>query len=71
MVDHEDELSHIHSIVYDVKYRGRVHGVCPEAFKSKYCKSKWMSADMIIEQAILSRPTMALVEAMKIDASLK
>jgi hypothetical protein len=71
IVDHENQDTLTRSIVYDVKYRGKVHSGCPDAFKNKYIKSKWMTADMIMEQTSLSSPTKALVAAMKIDSSMK
>jgi len=71
IVDYEDANVLTRSIVYDVKYRGKVHSGCPDAFKNKYSKSKWMSSDMIMEQTSLSSPTKALVAAMRIDSSMK
>jgi len=71
MIDYEDANVLTRSIVYDVKYRGKVHSGCPDAFKNKYSKSKWMTPDMIMEQTALSSPTKALVAAMKIDSSMK
>ena len=71
IVDCENEVTLTQSIVYDVKYRGKVHSGCPEAFKDKYTKSKWMTADMVMGEPYLSQPTKALVAAMRADSSLK
>ena len=71
MVDYADETLMTRSIVYDVRYRGKIHSGCPDEFKNKYCSSKWMTADMIMEQKSLSSPTKALVAAIKVDSSLK
>lgn len=71
VIDYEDHNVLTRSIVYDVKYRGKVHSGCPDSFKNKYIKSKWMTPDMIMEQTSLSSPTKALVAAMRIDSSMK
>ena len=71
IVDYEDAHTLTRSIVYDIKYKGKVHSGCPEAYKDKYKSSKWMTLDMIMDQKSLSSSTKALIEAIKIDNSLK
>lgn len=71
VVDNEDASTLTRSIVYDIKYRGKVNSGCPETFKSKYIKSKWMTLDMIGQQQHLSSSTRSLLVAIKIDPNLR
>lgn len=74
MVDYVDQAESgdtRHSIVYDIKYRGKVHPGCPESCKDRYSKGKWMHVDTLKEQPGLSHPTLSLVAAMETDSSLR
>lgn len=74
MVDYIDQSESgdiRHSIVYDIKYRGKVHPGCPNNCKNKYNKGKWMHIDTLKDHPGLSHPTLAFIAAMETDSSLR
>ncbi len=61
-----------HSIVYDIKYKGRIHTPCPAKYIDRYSKSQWMQIDAVIKhKGKTSWPTEALIIAMEADANLR
>lgn len=71
IVDNEDANTLTRSIVYDIKYRGKIHSGCPDTFKNKYEVSKWMTLEMIAAQKHLSSSAKALLAAINVDQSLR
>lgn len=66
----EGEKTKYESVVYDVKYKGKVlPNLSPG--ENKYTSGKWMTIDALNKQGRLNHPTEALVMAMEKEPSLK
>ncbi len=47
-----------HSIVYDIKYKGKIYPECPDHCKDMYKKSQWMQIEKLKNRNDLNHPTL-------------
>jgi len=53
-----------HSVVYEIKYDGRISTDLPAVWKYKYVKCRWMQLNILKTHNGLNYPTAAFVETM-------
>lgn len=68
MIDYVDKDTNDqvrHSVVYDIKYRGKVNPECPDHCKDIYKKSQWMQVEKLKNREDLNHPTLVFIETVE------